>query len=359
MTSAGETSEVQGIIQAVSLEGELGAPAGNCYIKLDNHDEPYLASVGLALKVNQEIKAKTYRGKDGPVLLEVEVIREPTRVEEAQYAAAKLHNSEGKFMIVPLAQIQESPWNPNEMDAQTFKALVVDMQHNGQYAVNLLDLFAVGHDEHGIIRYQIADGHSRFRAARKLGWKEIRAIVYDMDENTAKIHNYRKNRERGTLNATKEAELFQEEAERGLTQQEIADKYGVSQQYVSDRLRTLPLYATGVKPSHAEEITRKLEEPKVRETVAKVAVKRHLTPEETCEVAKRVRDDLKDKPKVTKRFVRVKAEQHAKEVKSPRFQPKPDHEFHCPRCKTDQAVFCGGARNHRVVVIMQKPRCHD
>jgi ParB family chromosome partitioning protein len=272
----------------------------------------------------------------------------------ASQPLSRLKKTDGQSLSVALAQIRESPWNPNEMDAETFKGLITDLQENGQYAINPIDLFAVSHDEEGVVSYQIADGHSRFKAALGLGWKEIRANVYDMDEDKAQVHNYRKNRERGTINPTKEAKLFQEDAEKGLTQQEIATKYGVDQSYVSRRIASLPVYATGIKPSAAEAIIDKVKDPEIRETVARVAVKRRLSPEQTGEVAKRIREDIKRKPNGNRKFVRVRAEQHAKEVKSPRFRADPDHEFHCPRCETDQAVFCGGSRNHRVVPVLKE-----
>jgi ParB/RepB/Spo0J family partition protein len=276
-----------------------------------------------------------------------------------QTPPSKLHRTEGKFVTVPLSQVQESSWNPNEMDEETFHDLLQDMRVNGQYVVNPIDLFAVSHDEAGVIRYQIADGHNRFKAARKAGWKEIRANVYDMDEDQAKVWNYRKNRERGTINPAKEAKLFAEEQAKGLNVRDIAEKYGVSKSLVADRVKSLPLLETGIKPSHAEEIVHSVDNPEVRETVARVAVKRRLTPEQTGEVAKRVKKDLEGKKDPPKKFVRVKAEQHAREVKSPTFQPEPDHKFHCPRCRTNQVVFCGGPRNHRVVPVAEERSDRD
>ena len=74
--------------------------------------------------------------------------------------------------------------------------------------------------------YVIVDGFHRWKAAKELGITDIHATIKNMPEAEAKTVNYRKNKERGTLDVYLEGDLFISE-HKALTQAEIAVKYGV------------------------------------------------------------------------------------------------------------------------------------
>jgi len=202
--------------------------------------------------------------------------------------------------FVELTRIRESIWNPNEMEPETFESLKQDMNENGAYGIKPIDIFPVGLDR-GQVVYQISDGHHRFRAAKELKWLKLRAEIHDgMTEAQAKVLNYRRNRERGKLNPAKEAQLFFDDWKDGkgkLTQEEIADKYGVSQQLISERLGLLTAASPVIQklvedrelpPSHAEEIYHTVVKPEVQEVVARVVSEEKLSPEQTKQLAEAV-----------------------------------------------------------------------
>ena len=243
--------------------------------------------------------------------------------------------SEGRLELVDIAHLIESSWNPNEMDEETFAALVEDMRVGGMFAIKPIDVFPVGLDDRGLVKLQISDGHNRTRAAKHLGWKRIRAEVVSITEDEAKVLNYRRNRERGNFNPIKEAELFFGLWDKGkgkLTQEEIAEKYGVSQAHVSLRLGLLKMpptvqevVKTGELPSsHAEEILHRNIPAGAEAAVARVAVAEKLTPDQTREVAERVAEDVRAEPTALPALIQARAEHHAKQVK--KGSEKPDRD---------------------------------
>ena len=63
--------------------------------------------------------------------------------------------SEGRLELVDVDRLIESSWNPNEMDQETFNALVEDMRVGGLFAVKPIDVFPVGLDDRGLVKLQI------------------------------------------------------------------------------------------------------------------------------------------------------------------------------------------------------------
>jgi ParB/RepB/Spo0J family partition protein len=373
---------VKGVVQGITGEGQLGAPAGNVWVKLDSSESTYLAGVSFVLqglKVGNRVRLKLANGRLGQTIEGVEVLErdvglkapetdsftQPALGEEvvsSQAPTTPHRKAEGRLEFLDLKQLQESSWNPNEMNDETFASLIQDMREGGYFTINPIQVFPAETDQQGLVHYRIADGHHRFRAARKVPWEKIRAEVLDIEEFEAKVVNYRKNHERGTLNPEKEAKLFFEEWEKGngkLTQQQIADKYGISQQHVSDRLTAMSVYAPGVKSSHAEEIVEKIKNPDAQRAVARASVKQKLTRDETREVAERVAHEVKAKPDAPKKFLKAKAERFAREVKKARMSPNAPVEIEtifCQDCDANFRIMHLGFNRHRVVKVPDKEK---
>jgi len=106
--------------------------------------------------------------------------------------------------FVPLSRIKLNEYNPNSMDASTFRGLLTDMKEGGSEAVDPVLLRPL---EEG---YEVVDGEHRVRAARRLGWTEIRARVQDLSLEEAMLVNFRKNVERGRLDPVKEGRLYRQ-----------------------------------------------------------------------------------------------------------------------------------------------------
>jgi ParB-like chromosome segregation protein Spo0J len=112
-----------------------------------------------------------------------------------------------KIEHVSIDALQESPWNPNEEDRQTFEALKASIRRNG-----LVDPLVVRKADNSVI-----GGHHRPYAVRELmaeGWKlpgGTAPVVYlDVSEEEAKRLSLALNKIRGEPDLDKLGELLRE-----------------------------------------------------------------------------------------------------------------------------------------------------
>jgi ParB family chromosome partitioning protein len=92
--------------------------------------------------------------------------------------------------------------------------------------------------------WELVAGERRLRAATRLGWTEIPALVRDFDDRAMLTLALVENLQRADLNALEEAEGYQrllDEFE--LTQQQVADAVGKDRSTVTNLLRVLALPA--------------------------------------------------------------------------------------------------------------------
>jgi ParB/RepB/Spo0J family partition protein len=214
-----------------------------------------------------------------------------------------------EIIFVNITQIIPNNYNPNAMSKETFDSLLEDAKLHGADAFDPILIRPLDFAE-GKQRFEIIDGENRWRVAQQLKWNRIRARIVNLSLNEAKVVNYRKNRERGTLDPFKEAQLFKSELEAGLTQEKIATKYGISQQQVNARLSLL--YITdeaknittrvvmekfAVTPSHLEAIAmvRGAEEQK---SLAEKVVSEGLSVRQTELEAKRLNQRAEQKEEI-------------------------------------------------------------
>jgi ParB/RepB/Spo0J family partition protein len=151
--------------------------------------------------------------------------------------------SAGRILLLALKDIKPNTFNPNAMPQQTYKMMLEDMRTGGPKAINPIEVRPVD----GRLPYQIIDGESRYKGAQELGWTHIRAEVKPMSLEDAKAECYRKNKQRGTINPFREAELFKSEVDAGVSQRRIARKYGVSRRYIQDSLNLLTRIAPDIR----------------------------------------------------------------------------------------------------------------
>jgi len=145
-------------------------------------------------------------------------------------------STEDFITIMPVDKVKPNAWNVNVMP----EALYVEMVENVRgLGIGILDPIAVrpiggiGGD------YEIVDGYHRWKAVQDAGFSQVRTTILQVTEDEAKAINYRKNRERGTIDPFKEALLFMSEKTPEKEWKEIADKYGVSKQHVHERIQLL------------------------------------------------------------------------------------------------------------------------
>ncbi len=91
-------------------------------------------------------------------------------------------------------------------------------------------------------RYELVAGERRLRAVRQLGWKEISAVIREVDDRTLLVLALVENLQREALGALEEAEGYRVLIEDfGLTQGEIAGSVGKDRSTVANTLRLLKL----------------------------------------------------------------------------------------------------------------------
>lgn len=142
--------------------------------------------------------------------------------------------------------------------------------------------------------YQVVDGEHRIRALRLLGLTEVRAEVRHLSDDEAAFLAMRVNELHGKrLSELEEGmHLLRLNRDFGWTQEEIAEKFGRSQQWVSDRIKVAKnmsedlrfYHARGkITLAHAREI---VELPKeVQPEAVKKVVEENLSSRETAMLA--------------------------------------------------------------------------
>jgi ParB family transcriptional regulator, chromosome partitioning protein len=90
--------------------------------------------------------------------------------------------------------------------------------------------------------WELVAGERRLRAATRLGWKEIPAVVRDFDDRAMLTLALVENLQRADLNPLEEADGYQRLiTEFGLTQQQVADAVGKDRTTITNLLRVLTL----------------------------------------------------------------------------------------------------------------------
>ena len=117
---------------------------------------------------------------------------------------------------------------------------------------NALQELANSIKEHGIIqplvlrpvgdKYEIIAGERRYKAAQLAGLNEVPAIITNIDDNKSAEVALVENVQRKNLNAMEEAKSYKKILDRGqLTQEALAQKMGISQSTLANKLRLLNL----------------------------------------------------------------------------------------------------------------------
>jgi ParB family chromosome partitioning protein len=186
--------------------------------------------------------------------LEALLARTPTRQEPAADAAAR-ETREARDASAParaaaepasplrslaISQIRPNPLQPRkEFKPEDLADLEASLRVSG-----LLQPVTVRTAPRGG-GFELIAGERRFRAAQRLGWTEIPAIVKDVDDKMLLSLAMVENLQRADLNPIEEAEGYEQLIKDfSLTQQEVADIVGKDRSTVANTLRLLALPAT-------------------------------------------------------------------------------------------------------------------
>ena len=149
--------------------------------------------------------------------------------------------SPGEVRTVRISDIAPNPFQPRRVFNETELAeLEASLRATG-----LLQPITVRARPSG--DWELVAGERRLRAATRLGWTEIPALVRDFDDRAMLTLALVENLQRADLNALEEAEGYQRLLDEfQLTQQQVADAVGKDRTTVTNLLRVLTL-PTGVR----------------------------------------------------------------------------------------------------------------
>jgi len=162
-------------------------------------------------------------------------IAEKSITGEQQAAAdKKMDNS------IDVMKIEPNPFQPRKVfDETELEQLAQSLQSHG-----LLFPIAVRQvgEPHQSERYQIIAGERRFRAALRLGWREIPVQIYEADDQQMAELALTENIQRKDLNAIEKAASFANYLEvYGGTHEELAKRLEIDRSTVTNLLRLLKL----------------------------------------------------------------------------------------------------------------------
>jgi ParB family transcriptional regulator, chromosome partitioning protein len=144
--------------------------------------------------------------------------------------------------MLPIASITPNPYQPRrEFSEDDLAELTTSLRENGL----LQPIVVRPATDGGAGKWELVAGERRWRASMRLGWKEIPAVIREVDDRTLLVLALVENIQRAQLSALEEAEGYQRLAEEfSLTQQQVADVVGKERSTVANALRLLQLPAS-------------------------------------------------------------------------------------------------------------------
>ncbi|MFN2635508.1 MAG: ParB/RepB/Spo0J family partition protein, partial [Gemmatimonadaceae bacterium] len=146
-------------------------------------------------------------------------------------------SDEGALKSIPISHITRNPFQPRrEFNVEELSELQESLKVSG-----LLQPITVRRRP-GKDGFELIAGERRLRAAAKLGWKEIPAIIKEIDERTLLSLALVENLQRTDLNPIEEGEgYYRLLQDFSLTQLEIAETVGKNRTTIANMLRVLQL----------------------------------------------------------------------------------------------------------------------
>lgn len=147
---------------------------------------------------------------------------------------------ESALRNIPLGHIRANPFQPRkEFRPEQLADLEASLKENG-----LLQPITVRPAPTGT-GFELIAGERRYRAATRLGWAEIPALVKPVNDRDALSLALVENLQRADLDPIEEAEGYQRlQQEFSATQQQVADAVGKDRSTVANALRLLQLPAS-------------------------------------------------------------------------------------------------------------------
>jgi ParB family chromosome partitioning protein len=158
----------------------------------------------------------------------LEALLGPSSTEEAK--------ASGELRQVPIEAIRPNPFQPREVFDES---AIADLANSLRTAGLLQPVVLRPVDED---TYELIAGERRWRAARKLGWESIGAVIREVDDRTLLTLALVENLQRDALTPIDEAKGYRRLVEDfDSTQSEVAELVGRDRSTVANALRLLKL----------------------------------------------------------------------------------------------------------------------
>lgn len=155
-----------------------------------------------------------------------------------EYLGEEAVDMEARTVLV--SAVHPNPFQPRrEFKEEELADLVSSIDENG-----LLQPIVVrpAANRRGADRWELVAGERRWRAVTRLGWKDVPAIIREVDDRTLLVLALVENLQRSALSALEEAQGYQQlQEEFDLSQQDVADAVGKDRSTVANTLRLLQL----------------------------------------------------------------------------------------------------------------------
>lgn len=258
--------------------------------------------------------------------------------------------TEERIVQVPLQFIKPLPFNTTVIGDREWRLLYEEMKKpHGPERIDPIILRRLTpeeieeyRDKNPWVKYEIVDGHTRFKIAEQLHWPWIRARILDISREEAYEMNYRKNKERGQVSQLAEALYFKRlVVDQKVPPYKIAEMFGISEKEVNAILERAVLpkdvrhYITAKLPEVGKRLSSKHLEvvastpPEKQRAVAEAIVEGKLKAGE----AEKAKELIVHGASVDEAIRAAKAEVPRKAVEAPSAS-----EIACPKCGTKARV---------------------
>lgn len=156
-------------------------------------------------------------------------------------ATTAIGREEGDALhTLAISEIRPNPFQPRkEFRPEELAELESSLRNNGLLQAVTVRRAANGHG------YELIAGERRLRAATRIGWTQIPAVVKEIDDRALLTLALVENLQRADLNPIEEGEGYQRlVSDFALTQQEVAEIVGKDRSTVANMLRLLNLPAS-------------------------------------------------------------------------------------------------------------------
>lgn len=209
-----------------------------------------------------------------------------------------------RVVLLPVAEVSPNPAQPRlEFDEMALSGLADSIRENGVLQPILVRKLG----EH---QYELISGERRLRASKMAGLESIPAIIQDATSRQSAVFAILENIQRKDLNLFEEAAaLHALIVEWGVTQEEAAQKLGMAQSTIANKLRLLMfseeeqqiILQYKLTERHARALLKLRDDPRKMEAIHHVG-KGHLTVRQTEGYVERL---LQEKP-LARRVLLVK-----------------------------------------------------